>query len=93
MQRLPYNKRSHWTIQRAGTIVLLGISLFILKYIFDVAYEVYLNNTLNIQLSEEKNQLLKEQEILNEINERLENDETYKEVYRNANHDDIIYLP
>ncbi len=93
MQRLPYNKRSRWTVQRAGTIVLLGISLFILKYMIEVGYEVYLNNTLNVQLTKEKNQLLKEQEILNEINERLKNDETYKEVYRNANKDDIIYLP
>jgi site-specific DNA-adenine methylase len=59
----------------------------------EVGYEVYLNNTLNVQLTKEKNQLLKEQEILNEINERLKNDETYKEVYRNANKDDIIYLP
>ncbi len=59
----------------------------------EVGYEVYLNNTLNVQLTKEKNQLLKEQEILNEINERLKNDETYKEVYRNANKDHIIYLP
>ena len=93
MERLPYNKRSRWTIQRAGTIVLIGISLFIIKYIFDVGYEVYFQNNLNTRLQEEKDRLLKEQSILNEIDERLRNDEVYKDVYKDADKDDIIYLP
>lgn len=93
MKRLPYQKRSRWTIQRAGTIVLIGLSLYIAKYIFDVCYEIYLNRTLNVALIKEKEQLMKEQEILKEINERLLNDETYKEAYRQADKNDIIVLP
>jgi site-specific DNA-adenine methylase len=93
VKRLPYKKRSRWTIQRAGTIVLIGISLYIAKYIFDVVYEIYLNQTLNVALTKEKEQLIKEQEILKEINERLTNDEEYKEAYKQADKDDIIILP
>ena len=67
--------------------------LYIAKYIFDVVYEIYLNQTLNVALTKEKEQLIKEQEILKEINERLTNDEEYKEAYKQADKDDIIILP
>jgi len=58
-----------------------------------VVYEIYLNQTLNVALTKEKEQLIKEQEILKEINERLTNDEEYKEAYKQADKDDIIILP
>lgn len=93
MERLPYRKRNRWSIERAGTIVLIGLSLFLVKYMFDLGINVYHQYQTNLQLKEEKDQLEKEQEILNKIRERFEEDETYQDVYLNADPDDIIYLP